>query len=71
MPFTMVLVGGILIFIALTVVHIQGQLAMKAKIRRQIDWGIENGRIKLEVDGEAKKCGELYGVICARDYPKK
>ena len=66
-----VAIGFPLMLLLLNWVFVKGQLVMKAKIARQIDWGIENGRIKLEIDGKSKSSNELYAVICAKDYPQK
>ena len=58
------------IFLLLNYIFVIGQLIMKKKIQRQIDWGIENGKIKLEIDNKTiKNCSELYLVICSKDYP--
>lgn len=49
-----------------------GLVAMKNKVARQIDYGIQHQRIRIEVDGQPiESTAALYSVICARSYPQK
>ena len=43
---------------------------MKNKIARQVDHGIKNGLINIQINGKPiNNTKELYDVICSKDYP--
>ena len=62
---------GLCILIAAVCLFV-GQVAMKNKVARQIDFGMRHHRIKIEIDGRPiESTAALYSVICADSYPQK
>ena len=63
------------IFITISILYVllnqvKWQLFMKNKIARQVDHGIKNGLINIQINGKPiNNTKELYDVICSKDYP--
>jgi len=69
-----ILIFMIFIFVlsSLLLTRIRGQIAMKNRIKRQINYAINSGAIKIDLNGvSVKDFQEVYAHICDKDYPVK